>query len=53
MPPTALVDGSWLNIAEGQTKIHWQFSNDGARTKLKRLYPIIEPTEDLARSAEA
>ena len=36
-----------------QTKIHWQFSNEVARTKLKRLYPTIEPTEDSASSAEA
>ena len=36
-----------------QTKIHWQFSNDVARTKLKRLYPTLEPTEDSASSAEA
>jgi len=36
-----------------QTKIHWQFSADVARTKRKRLYPTIEPTEASASSAEA
>ena len=36
-----------------QTKIHWQFSNNVARTQLKRLYPIIEPAENSASSAEA
>ena len=25
-----------------RTKIHWQFSTDMARTKLKRLYPAVE-----------
>ena len=29
-----------------QTKIHWQFSTDVARVKLKRLYPPVEPTEN-------
>ena len=36
-----------------QTKIHWQFSTDVARTKLKRLYPAVEPTEDPAKPKEA
>ena len=37
-----------------QTKIHWQFSTDIARTKLKRLYPAVESsTQNLATSAEA
>ena len=35
-----------------QTKIHWQFSTDVARTKLKRLYPAVEPTEDQAKPDE-
>jgi len=29
-----------------QTKIHWQFSNEVARVKLKRLYPSVESTAD-------
>ena len=29
-----------------QTKIHWPFSTDVARVKLKRLYPSLEPTEN-------
>lgn len=29
-----------------QTKIHWQFSTDVARVKLKRLYPSLEPSEN-------
>lgn len=29
-----------------QTKIHWQFSTDLARTKLKRLYPPLQPAEN-------
>jgi len=29
-----------------QTKIHWQFSNEVARVKLKRLYPTVESTAD-------
>ena len=28
-----------------QTKIHWQFGTDLARTKLKRLYPRLESSE--------
>lgn len=36
-----------------QTKIHWQFNTDMARTKLKRLYPALESTQNLATSAEA
>jgi len=35
-----------------QTKIHWQFSTDVARIKLKRLYPPVEPTENLVRPEE-
>jgi len=35
-----------------QTKIHWQFSNEVARTKLKRLYPTLESTDDPTKSAE-
>lgn len=35
-----------------QTKIHWQFSNDVARTKLKRLYPTLESTNAPAQPAE-
>jgi hypothetical protein len=38
---------------EHQTKIHWQFTTDVARTKLKRLYPAVESTQNLATSAEA
>jgi DDE superfamily endonuclease len=34
-----------------QTKIHWQFSTDVARTKLKRLYPVVESIEDPAKPA--
>ncbi len=29
-----------------QTKIHWQFTNEVARVKLKRLYPSVESLED-------
>jgi hypothetical protein len=29
-----------------QTKIHWQFGTDLARTKLKRLYPPLESSEN-------
>ena len=29
-----------------QAKIHWQFSTDTARGKLKRLYPSVEPSEE-------
>jgi len=29
-----------------QTKIHWQFSNEVARVKLKRLHPTVESTAD-------
>jgi len=29
-----------------QTKIHWQFTNEVARVKLKRLYPSVESPED-------
>ena len=29
-----------------QTKIHWQFTNEVARVKLKRLYPSVESTEN-------
>ena len=29
-----------------QTKIHWQFSTDVARVKLKRLYPPLESSKD-------
>ena len=32
-----------------QTKIHWQFTNEVARVKLKRLYPSVESTEDPVR----
>ena len=35
-----------------QTKIHWQFSNDVARTKLKRLYPTLESTDAPTKSVE-
>ena len=34
-----------------QTKIHWQFSTEVARTKLKRLYPVVESIEDPAKPA--
>ena len=34
-----------------QTKIHWQFSADVARVKLKRIYPSLEPGDDPVRSA--
>jgi hypothetical protein len=30
-----------------QTKIHWQFGTDMARTKLKRLYPPVETAQNL------
>ncbi len=30
-----------------QTKIHWPFSNEVARTKLKRLYPPLETAQNL------
>ena len=36
-----------------QTKIHWQFSTDIVWTQLKRLYPAVESTQNLATSAEA
>lgn len=29
-----------------QAKIHWQFSNEVARVKLKRLYPPVEQPEN-------
>jgi hypothetical protein len=35
-----------------QTKIHWQFSTDIARTKLTRLYPTLESTDAPAKPAE-
>ena len=35
-----------------QAKIHWQFSTDLARVKLKRLYPSVEPP-DAALGQEA
>ena len=35
-----------------QTKIHWQFSTDVARGKLKRLYPPVKPTENPVRPEE-
>jgi hypothetical protein len=36
-----------------QTKIHWQFGTDVARVKLKRLYPSLEPAENLVEPEEA
>lgn len=36
-----------------QTKIHWQFTNEVARVKLKRLYPSLEPAENLVGPEEA
>ncbi|CDI04703.1 conserved hypothetical protein [Candidatus Competibacter denitrificans Run_A_D11] len=36
-----------------QTKIHWQFGTDVARVKLKRIYPSLEPTENLVGPEEA
>ncbi len=35
-----------------QTKIHWQFSNEVARTKLKRLYPALQSTDTSTKPAE-
>jgi hypothetical protein len=34
---------SWYRVRNaGQKSVHWQFTTDDARTKLKRLYPVIE-----------